>query len=147
MKKRVFGFSFFLLVVSSVFAGEMDPFVGTWQVDYKATLEGAVKSPKYDPEKDAKILPVILKKIAETFFLEITDDDVIFTQGERSTAMPYTVKSADKDSVVVSCSVAEKTFTMAFEHRGKKRMGFKSSLTDDMDFYVWEPRRGNGAKK
>lgn len=147
MQKRVLGLAFFLLLVSSTFAGKMDPFIGKWQVDYDATLEGAKKSPKYDPEKDAKILPTILKKITESLFLEITVDDVIFTQGDRSTPMPYTIKSADKDSVVLACSVKENTFTLTFEKRPKKRMGFKSSLTDDMDFYVWEPRRDKDAKK
>lgn len=140
MKKYVRGVSFFLLLISTAFAGEMAPFLGKWQVDYEATLAGAKKSPKYDPEKDAKILPKILKKISETLFLEITADNVIFTRGATATAMPYTLKQAGKDSVVLSCTVKDNTFTLTFIKLKKDRMGFRSSLTDDMNFYVWEPK-------
>jgi len=128
-----------LLTACVCSAGGLETFIGKWQVDYETTLVAAKQSPKYDPEKDAETMPKVLRKIADRMTLEITAEEVTFTVGERSNSMPYKVKSDKDGQVILACDAKGNEVTLTFEPRKKGRMNFKSSMTDDMDYYVWQP--------
>ncbi len=130
-------FGLFGLSAPPACAAGMERFLGIWVVDYEKTMEEAKKSPKYSPKDDARFAEVIQRMMA-TMKLQFTGDEMIYLRGDRKNAVPYTVKSSDGTKAALSCEAGGRHFDVVLTLREGYTMNFKSSGSDDMDFYVWK---------
>ena len=130
--------------VSQAVAGNddaMNKFLGLWHVDFERTMEAAKKSPKYSA-KDAERLPAMVKKMVQMMQIKLANDSMSYVRGSREMNLPYRVKTASGDSATVSCSRGNKTFDVRFTLIEGKYMNFKSTASDDMDYYIWKRTEG-----
>jgi len=130
-------FGLFGLSAPTARAAGMETFLGTWVVDYGKTMEEAKKSPKYSPKDDARFAAAIQRMMA-TMKIQFTGDEMIYLRGDRKNAVPYTLKSSDGTKAAISCAAGGRHFDVVLTLRKGDTMNFKSSGSDDMDFYVWK---------
>jgi hypothetical protein len=116
---------------------DMTAFTGLWEVDFDRTMEAAKESPKYD-EAEAARLPDMIKRLMAMMKVELTDSEMIYHRGEKAVAVPYTVSASDMTSVTVAVKQGAMEATLIFTQVDADTMRFKSSATDDMDYYVWK---------
>ncbi len=117
-----------------------NPFIGKWTVNYELTMEESKKSPKYQPGLD-EVMGKIIKKMVEQMKLEITADEMIYSMGDNKQSAPYTITSTGDDgkSLTVTSQAGDKEVQVTFTLIDDKYMNFKSTGTDDMDYYIWQP--------
>lgn len=129
--------------VSQSLAGsnDMGHFIGLWRVDFERTMEEAKKSPKYSA-KDAERLPTIIKKMMEMMAIKLADGSMSYARGSRETTLPYKVKTASGNSATVAFTHGDKTFDVRFTLIDGNYMNFKSTASDDMDYYIWKRSEG-----
>ena len=129
--------------VSQSLAGnnDMSQFLGMWRVDFERTMEAAKKSPKYSAQ-DAERLPPIIKRMMGMMAIELADSNMRYIRGSRETTLPYKVKAASGDSATVVFTHGDKTFDVYFTLIDGNYMNFKSTGSDDMDFYIWKRSEG-----
>ncbi|MDQ7826949.1 MAG: hypothetical protein RDV48_29390 [Candidatus Eremiobacteraeota bacterium] len=112
-------------------------FVGIWAVDYERTMEEAKKSPKYNA-KEAAAMGEMMKRLMATMKVEFTTREMIYHRGGKTNAIPYTVKSNDGSKTILSCKAPRRDFEVVVTIREGGLMNFKSSGSDDMDYYIWK---------
>ena len=100
-------------------------------------MEASKKSPKYN-KKDAERMPAMIKRMMGMMKIKLSEKEMIYLRGTRQMKAPFTIKSADKKSVTVVIKQGEQQITVIFTLLDKKYMNFKSSGSDDMDYYVWK---------
>lgn len=129
---------------SGVLAGDlgMSNFIGLWEVDFDRTMEEGKKSPKYD-DKMAERMPAMIQRMMKKMTIKFTDKEMIYFMGTNEVTFPYSIKSSDSTSVTVSMKQGSNEATVVFTLIRGKYMNFKSSASDDMDYYVWK----KGTKK
>ncbi|MCK5528425.1 MAG: hypothetical protein KAI74_01970 [Kiritimatiellae bacterium] len=110
--------------------------VGLWEVDFDLTMEEVKKSPKYDPQDSS--LPVMIKGMMATMKVQITDTDMIYSRSGRQVSFPYSVTSSDTTSIILGVQNGTNTAAITITLRDADHMNFKSSASDDMDYYVWQ---------
>ena len=140
MKKKRLAFALLVATLAMVaMAGDagMGRFIGVWSVDYERTIEEARKSPKVSPEEIER-MPAIIERMMASMSIEVNDAELVYVVGPRRSALPYTVKEVAGPTTTVVVSVKEQQAEMRFTVVAGDRMMFKSSQTDDMDFYVWK---------
>ncbi len=115
-----------------------NPFVGTWVIDYDRSLAEAANSPKYTPA-DAEKMPAIIQKLMERMKIQISDTEIVYIMGDRRQALAYTVISQDGDGLVAEAQAGDEKASVTFTLIDGKYMNFKSSASDDMDYYIWKP--------
>ncbi len=117
-----------------------NPFLGKWTVNYELTMEESKKSPKYQPERD-KFIGLVIKNMVEKMKIEITAEEMIYSMGDNEQAAPYTITSTGDDgkSLTVTSQAGDKEVQITFTLIDDKYMNFKSTGTDDMDYYIWQP--------
>ena len=127
-----------VICCSMTWAGDlnMDTFIGVWEVDYDRTLEESKNSPKYD-EKMAERMPAMIKRMMGTMKIKLTEEEMVYARGAKEIKFPYTVKSSDAESVTISIAQEAAEITVVFTLVDEAYMGFKSSASDDMHYYVW----------
>ncbi len=128
----------FVFVMANGFAQEdtLELLNGKWTVDYDLTIENAKNSPKYSEEMAAK-MPEMVKSFMNHMTLEIADAMVIYHMGEKSQEMAFEVDSIDGDTVVLKLIVPDQEVCLTFTLMADQKMNFKSSGSDDMDYYIW----------
>jgi hypothetical protein len=121
-----------------------NPFVGKWAVQPERSIAEGKKSPKYESEPQAKMLGFI-SAVMDSPSLEITPDEMVFVRGQERTAQAYTVKSRDDEdgTMTVTAKADGKSIEIVFTLLEDGYMNFKSSDTDDMNYYIWEPETGS----
>jgi len=115
---------------------DMGAFVGTWEVDVDRTLEAAKDSPQYD-EKMAQRMPDMVEHVMSMIQIKVTDSDVVYLFGATEAAFRYSVTSADDTSVTVALAQGSNETSVVFTLVDDLFMNFKSSGSDDMDYYIW----------
>ena len=119
----------------------MAVFKGVWAVHYDRTMEEGKKSPKYDEER----MPAMIRGMMSKMKIKMTDSEMIYLRGTKEIKLPYTATSADADSASVVVKQGENEATITFTLIDNTYMNFKSSGSDDMDYYVWQ-RTAEGAE-
>lgn len=124
-----------LTMSCAAFAGhlEISRFAGDWVVDYDRTLEAGKKSPKYDAER----MPAMIKSMMEKMKIRMTENEMIYLRGKKELKIPFTVKSSDEKTLTVSVTQGNEQVTIVFTLIDGACMNFKSSGSDDMDFFIW----------
>jgi hypothetical protein len=130
----------FALCARPVYPQGTERFLGVWVVDYDQTMEEAKKSPKYQA-KDAPLIAGMIKRMMATMKIEFTRNEMIYLRGDRKNAIPYTVKSGGGSKTTLSCTAGGRQFEVVVTLREGTTMNFKSSGSDDMDFYIWKRGR------
>ena len=117
-----------------------NPFIGKWTVSHGLTMEETRKSPKYRPEI-AEEMEMIIKSLSEQMKLEITAEEMAFSTNANKRSVPYTVTSTDPagKSLTATSQAGDKEAQITFTLIDDKYMNFKSTGTDDMDYYIWQP--------
>lgn len=145
MRTRIFGLTVITVCVLLVGCKKSggpgaNPFVGKWSVHLERTLAEGKKSPKYDKENESKMVGFITSMMG-SMRLEITDDKIVYLRGEKKISHQYTVKSRDDKgvSMTVTSKVGDKEIEIVFRLIEGEYMNFKSTGSDDMDYYIWEP--------
>ena len=117
-----------------------NPFIGKWIVNYELTMEEGKKSPKYQPET-AQLMGKLIKNMVERMKLEITAEEMIYSMNDDAHPVPYTIIStgAGGKSLTVTSQAGDKDVQVTFTLIDDKYMNFKSTGTDDMDYYIWQP--------
>ena len=117
-----------------------NPFIGKWIVSYELTMEESKKSPKYQPEIAEK-MGMFIKNLVEQMKLEIAAEEMIYSLGDNKRTVPYTVTSTGPGgkSLTATSQAGDKEVQIAFTLIEDKYMNFKSTGTDDMDYYIWQP--------
>lgn len=117
-----------------------NPFIGKWTVSYELTMEESKKSPKYQPGLSESMGKTI-KKMVERMKIEITAEEVIYSMNDNEQAAPYTITSTGTDgkSLIATSQAGDKEVQITFTLINDKYMNFKSTGTDDMDYYIWQP--------
>ena len=147
MRKAILAMVFSAIWCSTTLAGNLDmgKLAGMWEVDYDRTMAEGKKSPKYD-DKMAERLPAMVKRMMGRMRITLTDKEMIYVMGAKEMALPYTVKSSDANSVTVSAKQGTKEVTVVFTLIEATYMNFKSSGSDDMDYYVWKRATKTGVE-
>jgi len=116
-----------------------NPFVGQWAPHYERTLEEGKKSPKYRPETAEKVSAMI-KKIMESMKLEVTAEEMVYLVGGTRLALPYTVASTNpaEKTMTITLETQDSEAQVTFHLIDDKYMNFKSTGSDDLDYYIWE---------
>jgi len=112
-------------------------FYATWEVDFERTLEESRKSPKFSQEDLVK-MPDMIRKMMDIMKVRITKSEMIYLRGEKEIAYPFVVVEETENSARIECSVNEQTFHIDFTLLDNKYMNFKSSGSDDMNYYIWK---------
>jgi len=112
--------------------------VGKWVVDLPATKEEMKKSPKWQQaSEEEKELPKAVEEFIKQMKMVATAEALEFYRGERKNEVPYQVKSVEGNVVVAEMDARGQKVTLTFTFQSDDRMMYKSSATDDMDYYVW----------
>jgi len=114
----------------------MAEFIGGWEVDLDRTIERAKDSPKYDAA-NAEDVPETIRKLMSMMKIEISETEIVYLRGAKKQALPYEFKSADPNSVTVTVHNGDEQANLVFSWVDEGRMNFKSSVSDDMNYYVW----------
>lgn len=114
-------------------------FEGVWEVDFDRTMEEAKKSPKYD-EKMAARMPEMVKRMMARMKIKLTGSELIYLRGEKEMVLSYAVTVSNADSITVTVKSGTEGATVIFTHIEGKFMSLKSSVSDDLDYYVWKKR-------
>jgi len=119
----------------------LDRFLGYWIIDQQATLENAPHSPKYSVQDDGPRMPEMIAKIADRMSLEVTPTEIIYYQGSDQNApsrkVPFIVDVVEAEKVVLKTESAGQEVYLTLTLAGDRQMNFRSSQTDDLDFYIW----------
>lgn len=115
---------------------DINTFAGLWEVDFDRTMEAAKQSPKYN-EAEAERLPEMIKRMMGMMKIELTSSEMIYRRGTKEVAIPFGVSASDGTTVTVTAKQGEVEVTVVFTRLEEDGMSFKSSATDDMDYYVW----------
>jgi len=117
-----------------------NPFIGKWTVNYELTMEESKKSPKYQPEV-AQLIGMVIKNMAERMKLEITAEEMIYSKDDSKQPVPYTITSTDTagKSLTAASQAGDKEVQIIFTLIDDKYMNFKSTGSDDMNYYIWQP--------
>ena len=116
---------------------DMSSFAGLWEVDFDRTMEAVRQSPKYT-EDMAEDMPEIVKRMMSKMKIQLTDTAMVSLFGSNSMAIPFTVTSATADHVTATVQEGGQVATLDFFLIDQKYMTFKSSVSDDMHFYIWK---------
>lgn len=119
----------------------MGSFTGLWEVNYARTMQEGKKSPKYDEEH----MPAMIKSMMSKMKIKLTDTDMIYLRGAKEIKLPFSVTASDADSVTVAVKQGDREVSVMFTLIEQTCMNFKSSGSDDMDYYVWQ-RVAEGAE-
>lgn len=112
--------------------------LGKWVVDLPATKEEMKKSPKWQQaSEEEKEIPKAIEDRIKQMGMGATAEVLEFYRGERKTEVPYQVKSVEGNVLVAEMDAGGQKVTLTFTFQGDDRMMYKSSGTDDMDYYVW----------
>ena len=116
-----------------------NPFIGKWTVKYELTMEESKKSPKYQPAL-AELKGLVIKNMVEQMKLEITAEEMIYSTNDNEPPVPYTVTSTGTGgkSLTATSQVGDKEVQIIFTLIDDKYMNFKSTGTDDMNYYIWQ---------
>lgn len=127
-----------LLALAASLRADMADYHGKWVLDLPATMEHAKQSPKYKAEEAAMIEQSLASRAA-IMSLQIDDAQVAIVIGKRTIPLPYTLQSEDATGTKVGFTIGEQSGVLTFSRVGEDRINFTSSLTDDMNFFVWQP--------
>ncbi|MHC9538017.1 MAG: hypothetical protein AB9903_00710 [Vulcanimicrobiota bacterium] len=127
----------FALYAGSVRGQGSSAFLGVWIIDYDKTMEEAKKSPKYSA-KEAPVISEMIKRFMATMKIQFTEKEMVYLRGEKKNAIPYKVKSREGSKTILSCKAPQKDFEVVVTIRKGGLMNFKSSASDDMDYYIWK---------
>ena len=123
-------------IASALRADEPIVFVGEWSVDFDRTMELVKESPKYS-EKDAERMPAIIKRMMGMMKIRITPEQLTYLRGEKEMSLAYTVSESSDTKAILNVPVQDQEVSMTLTLIDEEFMNFKSSGSDDMDFYVW----------
>jgi hypothetical protein len=138
MHRCFFAVGFAMLVSAAPCRAErLDLFIGTWRIDYDATLKEARKSPKYRPEED-KLVRKILRRTADSMTLSVTDSELAFASGDKASVIAYEITSQKAGQAILAYKNSDSDATITLEIRGADMMNLRSSVTPDMDYYIWK---------
>ncbi len=117
-----------------------NPFIGKWTVNYDLTMEESKKSPKYQPEMAEK-MGMFIKNLVEQMKLEIAAEEMIYSLGDNKRTVPYTITSTDTagKSLTAASQAGDKEVQIIFTLIDDKYMNFKSTGSDDLNYYIWQP--------
>ncbi len=109
-------------------------------MNYDLTMEESKKSPKYQPEI-AQLMGMVIKNMVEQMKLEITAEDVLYSMNDNKQSVPYTITSTDAagKSLTATSQASDKEVQIIFTLIDDKYMNFKSTGSDDMNYYIWQP--------
>ncbi|MGK7943282.1 MAG: hypothetical protein AB4058_02305 [Microcystaceae cyanobacterium] len=110
---------------------------GLWLVDYDKTLEEAKKNPELSAE-EIEQMPKIIKRLIETMRIEITENSLIYRRGNRETTILCSFKNMTEIKIIALCNNQNQEATLTFTLIENKYLNFKSSNSDDMDYYIWK---------
>lgn len=150
MHRKLAIVGFFFLLTATAFGAEerLDAFVGTWNIDYDATLKEARRSPKYRPG-DEKVMRKVIRRIADSTTLAITESELSFVVNSKASVMAYEIKSQTPGRAVLvyknqNAEAGNAEATLTLEARMEGRLNLRSSLTNDMDYYIWRRADAKG---
>ena len=133
-----------VLMLSIVFAASLhaenasiSSFVGLWNVHVAKTLEEGKKSPKY-VESDAKKMAEFIKRQFAIMKLKLFETEMTYIRNGKERAFPFTVKETGPNTVTLLVKMGKNEATVVLSMREGTLLNFTSSLTDDMNFYIWE---------
>ena len=126
-----------VFVNTSSYASGINTFYGTWGVDFERTIEETKNSPKYSQEQADK-MPNMIKRMMNMMKIRITESEMIYLRGEKEIAYHFRVVEETENSARIECSVNEQTFHIDFTLLEGAYMNFKSSGSDDMNYYIWK---------
>lgn len=125
------------LFPNKAYADDVFAFAGSWSVHPKLTMEYSKNSPKYNPSQDAQFEKTLLRMV-NTMTVTLSEDKMIYRMGARSSTIPFEIKETTATSTVVSGDLENTNFTLIFTMIDGQYMNFKSSGSDDMDYYIWQ---------
>jgi len=146
MKKGIVTFLLGLLIAFSSTAAEngIKKFMGMWKVNYEKTLLEVKKSPKYKAKDEARMKHAI-KKMLKRMTLTIKENELIFDMGKRKQILKSIKREYRNNNLIMFFEMGKKKikFQVTFSLVEKKFLNFKSTASDDMNFYIWEKGKGN----
>ena len=125
------------LSVNTVFANDIDPFIGKWSVNVEKTFEEIQSSTKFNPE-NAETDKKILSSLAGLMRIELSNSSITYIRGKKSRVIPYKINSSTPSSFTAEVVINEKSFTLSFRLLDGEFLNMKSTGSDDMDFYIWQ---------
>ena len=137
MKRILFLCLATLLSSNSAFAKEINQFIGKWSVNVDRTFEAAKTAQKFKPETEEENRRMLVH-FAGTMQLELTESLISFIRGKSKEEISYIVKSSAPSSFIAEATPGDRAITLSFYLQEGKYLNIKSSVSDDMDFFIWE---------
>ena len=126
----------FILFVDFSYASDLFPFVGKWSVNPELTLENSKNSFKYKPGDEEEMRGFV--ELMKMMTVEIDTNKMVYRWGSGSSAISFNTKEATSTSAIVVGNRKGKDFTLTFALINGQYMNFKSSGSDDMNYYIWQ---------
>lgn len=125
-------------------SAQTNPFVGNWIVHPEHSIAEGKKSPEYANQPQAKMLG-FMSAVMDSPSLEITGDKMLFVRGDERKVQLYKVKSRDDEAGTMTVTVKAdgKSIEILFTTVEDMYMNFKSTGTDDMNYFIWERETGS----
>ena len=109
---------------------------GSWILDAAKTEANIKASPKWKPG-DEKMLPTIFKHMAQVLY-SFNDEQVAASRRGKEMSIPIEKVESDADKHVISCQVQDKPMTITVTFVDKDTINIRSSMTNDMDYFLWK---------
>lgn len=138
MRKTILAMLLVTVLGHGAFAEPLDieSFTGLWEVDFDRTMEAAKQSPKYDPA-EAERMPDMIKRMMGKMKIRLTGTEMVYLRGSREMALPFSVSAADEASLTLGVKQGDQEATIVLNLIDGEFLNFKSSGSDDMDYYIW----------
>ena len=116
---------------------------GTWVIDLVPSIQYMQTSPRWT-DQTATHLPPILQRMSQVMY-EFTDDSMVMSIGGKKKILPVSLKSTQANVIIFESAVGGQLHTLTVSNTNGTNVNFKSSASNDLDFYLW--KRGRATKE
>ena len=114
--------------------------IGSWVADYNRTMKSIMDSEIWAEmsETEQVLFPDILEEMLQNVVIEIDKEKLRMIVRDIENDYPCTITDVDKDNVTLQCESEGNVIELVVNIIDKNHMSFKSSATNDMDYYIWK---------
>lgn len=115
----------------------LEPFFGTWKVDYQRSWDRAMASPEFG-ENDSLAVTQYMTTMSDIMEMSIDAYNLTYTRGKQSRQVPYEVRAQSADSVKVDIDVEGLEYSLTFAWAEKGYMFIESTASARPDFFIYK---------
>ena len=145
MKRFIILFIIIFVTILSCSKQSVEMLPGRWIVDYDRTMKAVMNDKIWkdmsDMERD--YFPDILMDTIKGFVMRIDDKALTFSMRGNDLSYPYIIEKEEGNSLILISDTGDEEVRLIFRIIDRNHISFKSSATNDMDFYIWKRSGGD----